>query len=61
MLFRYPLIRAVFIVRSDLSPSSCGPRRWLHATRGLRDDVDPRNHYETLDIHPDATHKDIKK
>lgn len=62
MPFRYTLARAVLIVRSD--SSQClwrPPRRWFHATRGLQDDVDSKNHYETLNLHPDATPRDIKK
>ncbi|KAL1872628.1 hypothetical protein VTK73DRAFT_1432 [Phialemonium thermophilum] len=62
MLFRYTPARAIFVARNDVLATSWNPRRrWLHESHVLRDDPEPRNHYETLNVHPDATPAEIKK
>lgn len=43
------------------SPAAAAQRRPFHGTRSLRDDIDDRNHYETLNVQPNASAAEIKK
>ncbi|KAJ9156079.1 hypothetical protein NKR23_g866 [Pleurostoma richardsiae] len=62
MPLRYSPIRAAAAahVLRDGAGVACA-RRLFHASRLLRDDIDSKNHYETLDVHPDASPAEIKK
>ncbi|KAB5515201.1 DnaJ domain-containing protein [Coniochaeta sp. 2T2.1] len=66
MPFTHAPLRAALSVRTGL----VNYRQWLplpqrnsfHTSRPLRDDnTDDKNHYETLNVHHDASHAEIKK
>lgn len=68
MPLRYAPTRAALRPRPRIQAGGSGiifstscTRAALHTSRPLRDDIDNKNHYETLNVHPDASPAEIKK
>ena len=55
-------IRAALPLRAGFHVAQWLPRQAFHASRPLRRDQDEgKNHYETLNVRPDASQAEIKK
>lgn len=62
MPLRFTPFRAALHLRLPPAPDCTRPqRRFFHETPARRDDIDSKNHYETLNLQTNASPADIKK